>query len=183
MKKFLVAALLASTFLAVPFVKVSAADVESAKSMKIGFVSFRKCVETSKFGKAEQESFEKLKKQLEQSIELKEKELNDLAPKFSEESLDALTPDAERELKEKFKNLSQDLSVQQNQYFQTLNQAQAQAMQSIIEKVTTLSETMGQKMGFDIIFNDDAAFFRTDALDITKDVITELDAMFDSQKK
>lgn len=183
MKKFLVATLVASSFLTGPLATISAADAQAVKSLKIGFVSFRKCVENSKFGKSEQENFDKLKKQLEQSIELKEKELNDLAPKFSEESLDALTPEAERELKEKFKNLSQDLSVQQNQYFQTLNQAQAQAMQTLIEKVTSISDSMGKKLEFDIIFNDDAAFFRKDALDVTKEVVAELDSMFDSQKK
>ncbi len=186
MKRLCIFALVVCSFVLGSSSQINAAEVQNtqaSKSLKIGFVSVRQCVEGSKLGKSEQESFEKLKKQLEQTIEQKEKELNDLSPKFTDEYLDTLTPEAEKDLKEKFKNLSQDLSIQQNQYFQTLNQANMQVMQLLMEKVSKASSEVAKKMGMDLIMNDEVCFFRDDALDVTKEVIGELDKQFDADKK
>lgn len=157
--------------------------LSSAEIKNIGLVSIRTCLEQSKVGKAEQESFEGLKKQLEQSIEQKEKELNELAPKFTDEYLDTLTPEAERELKEKFKMLSQDLSMQQNQYFAALNQANAQSMQKLIELVNEASKTVAKTKSLQLVMNDEICFFKDASFDVTAEIIKELDLLFDAQKK
>ena len=57
-------------------------------------------------------------------LEDTEKQINELATKFNDpEFLDALSPEAEEELKNKFRSLNEDLNRYQNQYYQVLNQS------------------------------------------------------------
>ena len=145
------------------------------QSQKIGTVSFKKCLEQSKFGKQEQARFEQMKKQLEMQLEQKEKELNELAPKFNEEYLDSLTPEAEAELKEKFRVLSQTFTEQQNQYYQTLNQANMQIMQKMFEMIGDASKVIGKEKNLDLVLNDEVCFFKNDDYDVSDQIVGQLD--------
>lgn len=154
-----------------------------AATQNIGTVSFKKCLETSKIGMQEQTRFDQMRKQMEQSIEQKEKELKELSPKFTEEYLDTLTPEAEEQLKEKFKNLSQDLTQQQNQYYQVLNQTNMQVVQKLFDMISEASKTIAKEKNLDIILNDETCFFHTDATDVSSLIIKKLDEMFDQSEK
>lgn len=157
----------------------TSATASPAAGLKIGVVNFKNCVEGSKLGKQEQARFEEIKKQLETTIEAKEKELNELAPKFSEEYLDTLSPEAEAELKNKFKMLSQELSQHQNQYYNMLNQANYQIVQKMNESIATASKKVAQTKGIDLTLNEDICFSHAPNLDISKEVIVEMDAQFE----
>ena len=146
-------------------------------SVNIGVVSFKTVLEKSKTGVQEQARFDATRKQMEQVLEQKEKELNELAPKFSDEYLDSLTPEAEAELKEKFKNLSQDLTQKQNESYQTLHQLQMKVMQRLFEMVSEASKALAKERGLDLIINDESCFYRADALDLSADIIKKLDEM------
>ena len=88
---------------------------------KVVYVDFKECVEGSKLGKQEQSTFENLKKQMEKALEEQEKTLTDLATKLNDtDYLDSLTPEAETELKRKFRALNQEMNQVQSQYYQTL---------------------------------------------------------------
>jgi outer membrane protein len=145
---------------------------------KVGTVSFKTCLERSKIGKSEQVKFETMRKQLEQTIETKEKELNELSPKFSDEYLDSLTPEAETELKEKFKNLSQELTQLQNQFYQTMNQANMQVVQKLFEMISEASKVVSKDKGLDLIMNDEVCFFKSEDLDVSDAIIAQLDEAF-----
>ncbi len=80
----------------------------AAEGAKVGVVNFKTCVEQSEMGKKEQANFESLKKQMEGVLEEKEKALNEIANKFNDpDYLDSLSPEAEAELKHKFRSLNQ----------------------------------------------------------------------------
>ncbi len=149
----------------------------------VGTISFKTVLEKSKVGKEEQTRFDQARKQMEQSLEQKEKELNDLAPKFSEEYLDSLTPEAEAELKEKFKTLSQDLTQQQNQFYQTLNQANMQVVQKLFDMISEASKALAKEKGLDLIINDETCFFKADKLDLSDEIIKKLDEMHVAAQK
>jgi outer membrane protein len=178
MKKWTAALLLFIACAAIPCV---AAD--KIVPPNVGTVSFKTILEKSKVGKKEQAHFDQLRKQIEQTIEQKEKELNELAPKFSEEYLDSLTPEAEAELKEKFKTLSQDLTQQQNQFYQTLNQANMQVVQKIFEMISEASKALAKEKGFDLIINDESCFYKAEKLDLSEDIIKKLDEMHEATEK
>ncbi len=151
--------------------------------LKVGTVSFKTCLERSKIGKSEQAKFETMRKQLEQTIEQKEKELNEMSPKFSEEYLDSLTPEAENELKEKFKNLSQELTQLQNQFYQTMNQANMQVVQKLFEMIGDASKVVAKAQGLDLIINDEVCFFKDAELDVSEAITAELDKAFEGSQK
>jgi outer membrane protein len=148
---------------------------EQVRPPRVGTVNFKECLEKSKFGKQEQARFEQMKRKLEQSIEQKEKELNEMSPKFSDEYLDSLTPEAEAELKEKFGLLNQEMNQMQNQYYQTLDQANTELVQKLFEMITEVSKKISEEKGLDLIINDAVCFYKSKELDVSSDVIIKLD--------
>jgi outer membrane protein len=152
------------------------------KGMAIGTVSFKTVIEKSRIGKEEQVRFEQMRKQMEQTLEQKEKELNELGPKFNEEYLDSLTPEAEKDLKDKFSNLSQELTQKQNEFYQSLNQAQMQVVQKVYEMVSEASKSLAAEKGLDLIINDEVCFFKNDKMDVSADIIKKLDQMAEKNK-
>jgi outer membrane protein len=155
----------------------------NGSGLKIGSASFKTCLEGSKFGKKEQVRFDELKKQLETALEAKEKELNELAPKMKDEYIDTLSPEAEAELKGKFKALSQEYSMQQNQYMQMLNQTNYQIIQKFGEYMETASTQVAKAKNLDLILNEEAIFFANPSLDVSQDVIQELDKKFQVEEQ
>lgn len=160
----------------------SAADASGAA--KIGTVNFKLCVEESKLGKQEQASFEAMKKQMENVVEEKEKTLNDLANKLNDaDQLDLMSPEAETELKRKFRGLSQEMSQIQQQFYQTLQQANFKIVQTLSEAVNKAAEQVAKDQKLDLVLNDETCFFANKALDVSTKVVTEMDRQFDPTAK
>ncbi|NGX42261.1 MAG: hypothetical protein K940chlam7_00539 [Chlamydiae bacterium] len=158
----------------------SAAPKElEAQTANIGFVDFKKCVEQSKLGKQEQANFESMKKQMEDVLGEKEKSLSDISTKFDDpDYLDTLSPEAEAEMKHKFRNLNQELSQHQQQYYQILNQANFKIIQKISETINEASKTVAKDKSLDIILNEEGAFYYKDTLDVSADIVKVMDATF-----
>lgn len=158
--------------------------IDQIKQPKIAIVDFKVCVENSKIGKQEQANFDALKKQMETVLEEKEKTLNDMASKFNDiDYLDSLSPEAETELKRKFRALSQELNNQQTQYYQALSQTNMKVVQKITDNVVKASEEVAKKLKIDIILNEDSAFYTNPDLDISMEIVKILDEMFDKEAK
>lgn len=152
--------------------------------LKVGVVNFKRCVEQSKLGKQEQGNFEGLKKQMETVLGEKEKTLNEMATKFNDaDYLDSLSPEAETELKRKFRSQNQELSQLQNQYMQTLQQTNFKVIQKLNEMVTKAASTVAKNDKYDMILNEESAFFYAPELDISSKVITLLDEEFEKMPK
>ena len=80
---------------------------------KVGVVNFATCVAESKVGQEEQGNFDTIKQQLGSHLEKTEKELSDLASKLNDpDYMDGLSPEAERELKEKIHDHEEKLKEQ-----------------------------------------------------------------------
>ncbi len=188
MKKFnFLYVLLSSLGLLAANSQLAAADFQNNqanKQVKIGVVDFKAAIEKSKLGKQEQQNFENLKKQMENVLEEKEKGLNELASKLNDvDYLDSITPEAETELKRKFRSINQELSQQQSQYYQALNQANVKIIQKIQESIGSASERVGKDLGLDVILNNEGTFYFSDALNITDKVVAALDTTFDNEQK
>ncbi len=163
---------------------LSSLQAKDDSSFKIGVVNFKNCVEQSKLGKAEQAAFEALKEQMVTVLEKTEKELEELAGKLSDdEHVDSLSQDAENDLKMKFQGLNQELARYQNQYYQILNQANFKLISELSSKVSDASEAVAKEKNLQLVLNEEAVFFRDPSLEITKDVIIELDKRFDADEK
>jgi outer membrane protein len=170
MKKIFVA-----TFLALPFF-LSAATY--------AFVNSKTVIEESKLGKQEQATFENLRKQMESVLEEKEKELNDMATRFSDpDYLDTLSVEAETELKRKFRQMTQEFQEKQNQFYQALQQANLKIMTNIGESIAKASEKLAKDKKYDAIFNFETTFYAVDALDVSKEVVSNMDKQFEEDLK
>lgn len=145
----------------------------------IRYVNFKTCVEESKIGKQEQAAFEAMKKQMETVVEEKEKVLTELANKLNNvDELELMSPEAETELKRKFRALSQEMSQIQTQFYQTLSQANMQIVQKLSEIVTKASEKVAKEKNLDFVLNDEGTFFANKALDISSSIVKEMDTNF-----
>jgi outer membrane protein len=162
----------------------SAHAADAAKPVKIGYVNFKQCVEESKIGKQEEASFETMKKQMENIVEEKEKALSEMAAKLNDpDQLDLMSPEAETELKRKFRAQSQELNQLQAQYYQTLNQANFKVVQKLSEIVSQAASKVAKSQNLDIVLNNETCFYTTDALDISSLIVKEMDLSFAEEAK
>lgn len=150
----------------------------------VGIVNFAQCIADSKLGKQEQTSFEALKKQMSSLLEDTEKQLSEISGKFNDpEYLDGLSPEAEEELKTKFRTLNEEYSRYQNQYYQVLNQANMRIVQTMGQSINTAAEKVAKEKHLSMVINKDACFFFNTSLEVTPLVVVEMDRIFDQQKK
>lgn len=176
MKRRFVPALFIATLL-------TTAGFSAEAAQNFGIVNFGTCVSDSKLGKQEQASFESLKKQMTSLLEETEKQLNELSTKFNDpDYLDGLSPEAEEELKVKFRTLNEELNRYQNQYYQVMNQANMRIMQTMAVGINSASEKVAKDRKLSMVVNKDACFFFTPGLDVTNFVITEMDKAFAAQE-
>ncbi len=156
---------------------------EAAADTKVGIVNFKTCVEKSKAGKREQQNFETMKKQMESVLEEKEKSLNDISNKFNDpDYLDSLSPEAEAEIKHKFRVLSQELQQQQSQYYQVLQQSNFAVIQKMSEEISQASQVVAKEKKLDLVLNEEMSFFHAESLNISDEVVKEMDKAFKEDK-
>jgi outer membrane protein len=161
-----------------------AADPQSSTPSTFGIVSFGACLSDSKLGKQEQTAFEVLKAQITSTLEETEKQLNRIAEQLNNpEYLDGLSPQAEEELKTKFRTLSEEMNRYQNQYYQVLNQANMRIVQTIGNGISAASEKVAKDKKLSAIVNKDACFFFAPGLEVTKLVIDEMDKNYEIESK
>ncbi|NGX39335.1 MAG: hypothetical protein KR126chlam1_00661 [Chlamydiae bacterium] len=154
----------------------AAADAQSS----VGVVNFAKCMTESKLGKQEQASFESLKTQMTSLIDDTEKQINVMAEKFNDDDyMDGLSPDAEEEMKSKFRLLNDEMNRYQNQFYQVMNQANMKLVQSMGASIQEASTKVAAEKKLTMVINDEACFFSAPTLNVTQLVITEMDKGFD----
>lgn len=152
----------------------------AAENIVTGVVNFTTCVTDSKHGKKEQENFESLRKQMSSMIENTETQLKEISAKFEDtEYLDSLSPKAEEELKVKFQTLQEELGRYQNQFYQVLNHANHQMVQKISGSIAVASKQVAEKNHLDYVINKEACFYIRPDLDVTSQVISEMDKKYD----
>jgi len=150
---------------------------------KVGVVNFKSIVESSQIGKQEQANFEALKKQAEQTMQQKEKDLQELATKLQDaDYVESLSKEAEADLKHKYRTMSQEILQQQQQLYQTLSQANFKIIQKLQDDVNKAAKTVAEKNNLDMIMNDEAYFYFNKKFDVSAQVVQELDAQFAEKK-
>lgn len=161
-----------------------AAVTAHEKGANIGIVNFGKCIESSKYGLYEQKQFESIKNQLQKAIQDLDDQLNTTSNKLQDKDfIDSLSPEAEKELKQKFQELGEELNRYQAQYYQIMQQANMKLMHTIADLITEASESVAKKAHLSLVLNKEAAFYYAPNLDVTDEVIVEMDKKFDKEGK
>ena len=146
---------------------------------EIGIVDFGRIMEKSKYGQKEQQEFESIQNQMQKGMQDLSKQLSETAAKLEDqEVLDALSPEAEKELQIKFQALNEDLNRYQNQFYQVMQQANMRVVQSMSSRVKEASQAVSKKSKCSLIINKEAVFHMDNSHDVTDSVISELDLLF-----
>lgn len=176
MLKYFISPLLAVSFLA--------GTAFTDENTAIGIVNFTNCVTDSKFGKKEQENMETLRSQMASMVEETEKELKEISSKLEDtDYLDSLSPQKEEELKVKYQTLQEDLNRYQQQFYQMLQHANYQIIQKLNGNVTHAAEKIAKQQGLQYVINKEACFYVDPNLDVTANVVQEMDKLFDLEAK
>lgn len=143
---------------------------------RVGVVNFRKCVEDSKAGKAERDAFDAMRKQMEATLDEKDKKLGELTSKLNDPDYkDSLSPEAEEAAQKEYQTLSRELTTLQHQYYGMLNQANFKIVQKLVELVGQASAKVAKTLNIDIVLNEESSFFYSTSLDISDKVIAMMD--------
>lgn len=164
---------------------VAAFSMEAGvKGSSFGIVNYETCIEESKYGKQEKESFDSLKQQMISMLSDTEKQLNEVAQKLQDQDyIDGLSPDGEQELKNRFQALSEELNRYQNQFYQVLNQAHMKLIHTMQTRISAASEVVAKDYKIPLILNRNAVFFYDEKYDITNIIVTQLDKTFETDQK
>jgi Skp family chaperone for outer membrane proteins len=155
-----------------------------AAEAKVGIVNFVSCVTESKIGKQEQSSMDDMRKQIMTLMEDKEKQLKEVTEQLQDKDyLDGLSPEGEQELKGKWAQLSEEMNRYNQQYYQFMQQGQGRMIQTVVGGINSAAEKLASTKGYSMIINKEACFFYDPKLDITADVIKEMDKSFDDAEK
>lgn len=155
-----------------------------AQEVKVGFVNAEGAVEKSKYGKREKNAYEALRKQLSDNLEKLGNEVNQLDKKSKDKDyLDGISPAAEAELKQKLAKLGEEFMNNQNQSYQLLQQAKFKMLQNLHELVCKASELVRENLKLSYVLSDESAFAYAPSLDVTDDVVREMDIRFDRENQ
>lgn len=150
----------------------------------LGLVNFNLCAQNSLLGKKEQEGFEALRNQMTTLIGDVEKQLQEISEKLQDaDYLDTLSPQAEKELKEKFQTLSEEHARYQNQFYQLMQQANMRLVQTVANSVQEAAKEVAKKHKLKYVLNKEACFFASDELDMTSEVIALMDKKYELENK
>lgn len=158
----------------------------AGQTLRMGFVNTKRCLEESKLGKQEQANFEKMKTQMENILQEKERALEELESKLNDDDyMDSITDEAASELKRKKRTIRNEGMQLQNQYMQTLQQANFKIVQKLTEVISKASSQVAQdpNQPLDIIFTDEACTFFTPRLDVSDRIVVKMNAIFDAEQK
>lgn len=156
----------------------------ATEEIPYGIINFESCVTESKYGRQEQESFEKIREQMTSMMTDIEKQLNEIATKFNDpEFVDSLSPEAEQEMKARFQTLSEELNRYQNQYMQVMQKANMKLMQTMNNHVSKASEVIAKQRKLPMVVREEACFFYNPSFDITNSIISEMDKSYDKEHK
>jgi outer membrane protein len=151
---------------------------------KEGIVNFANCVTDSKLGKQEQATFEATRKQFYSLLEDTDKQIKELDAKLHDKDiLDGLSPEAEQEMQQQLAEKRGEFYQYNQQYNQFLSQGQYQFVQAVITGAAQAAEKIAASKGYTKIGNKEAYLYYAPSLDITADVIKEMDKLFDEEAK
>jgi len=117
-------------------------------------------------------------------LEDTDKQIGDLNEKLSDkDTLDGLSPEAIDEMQNKLAMLREEMGRYQQQYYQFMQQGQNKIMQSVFGGITQASEKIAAAKGYTMILNKQACFYNAPTLDVTADMIKEMDKNFEDEAK
>lgn len=148
-----------------------------------GIVNPTSCMEKSKFASAKREEIETFGKELQVKLESLHKEYKEVEDKLKNtEYVDSITPEAEKALENEKAAKAQKLGMAQSEFSQMMQQKQMEFYQALQENIGEASQQIAQEKKLDNIASKDLFFFFDQKLDVTDEVISKMDELFEQKE-
>lgn len=147
----------------------------------IGVVNINACVTDSRQGVNIRQTIELINQKAAETLQEIDKQIQDIDTKLSDEHFrDSLTAQAVEQMRQNHEKLLQDREIKSNEFRQQMTQTQMSVLQELVSQVSAASETVVKRKGLSIALSGEAITYYDPSLDITKEVVEELNKTADS---
>jgi outer membrane protein len=142
---------------------------------KIGILNIQRCINESNEGKRISESLQKEIEAMQQRYDKAKKELEELQKEIEKQSL-MLSLDARESKQNEYNKKSRELNYLNEDLSEEANKAQQNARLRVLEVLDVIIKNIAKQDSFNLIIESSSSgvLFASDALDITDQVIEEL---------
>jgi len=148
-------------------------NVMAEESLKIGVLNLQQCIQTSNEGKRISEKLKNTLENLQKNLKEKEQELIDLQKDIEKQSL-MLSMDAKESRQKEFEKKKRDLTYLVQDMQEDFKKAQNDENIAILQILQSVVETVAKKNKLGFIAERASVLYATPDLDITDQVIEEL---------
>jgi len=154
----------------------------AANVAKIGVIDLQKILATSTSGKAIQAQLKSQKDKMESDLKQKGSEIEKISKRLERESM--VMSKEMREEKEREQRIKiNDFKSLQKKFRSDLQKLEGQLMNQLQQDIKGLVDAIGKKKGYLLIINKYNVLYSPDSIDITDDLIKQLNAKTAKRKK
>ncbi len=149
-----------------------------------GVVNFQTCMEKAKIAQDKRRELENFDKQFRVRIDEIQKHCKEIDEKLNNvEYVDSITAEAEENLKKERQAEMQKLMGTQNEFQQIMQQQQMAFSQSFMISLGDAAQKVAKEKKLSHVIAKEACLYYDDNLDLTEDVITKINALYDKQQR
>jgi len=147
----------------------------AAAASKIGIINIQRCINESNEGKRISESLKKEILAMQQKYDKAQQELTELQKEIEKQSL-MLSLDAKENKRKEYSKKSRELNYLNEDLSEEASKAEQNARLRVMQVLNIIIKNIAKQENFDLILESSSAgvLFASDALDITDQVIKEL---------
>jgi outer membrane protein len=154
----------------------------AANVAKIGIIDLQKILATSTSGKAIQAQLKSQKDKMESDLKKKGSEIEKISKRLERESM--VMSKEMREEKEREQRIKiNDFKSLQKKFRSDLQKLEGQLMNQLQQDIKEVVDEIGKKQGYLLIINKYNVLYSPDSIDITDDLIKQLNAKTAKRKK
>ena len=154
----------------------------AANVAKIGVIDLQKILATSTSGKAIQAQLKSQKDKMESDLKKKGSEIEKISKRLERESM--VMSKEMREEKEREQRIKiNDFKTLQKKFRSDLQKIEGQLMNQLQKDIKGIVDAIGKKKGYLLIINKYNVIYSPDSIDITNDLIKQLNAKTAKRKK
>jgi len=154
----------------------------AANVAKIGVIDLQKILATSTSGKAIQAQLKSQKDKMESDLKKKGSEIEKISKRLERESM--VMSKEMREEKEREQRIKiNDFKTLQKKFRSDLQKLEGQLMNQLQKDIKGIVDAIGKKKGYLLIINKYNVIYSPDSIDITNDLIKQLNAKTAKRKK
>ena len=154
----------------------------AANVAKIGVIDLQKILATSTSGKAIQAQLKSQKDKMESDLKQKGSEIEKISKRLERESM--VMSKEMREEKEREQRIKiNDFKTLQKKFRSDLQKLEGQLMNQLQQDIKGIVDAIGKKKGYLLIINKYNVIYSPDSIDITNDLIKQLNAKTAKRKK